>query len=448
MFYQYIYHIFYCFLGIYLISFNLFATSADKKYRSYAIVVTDDQKLIQRVPELDYTANTVLATQDGYSIEEGYRVVHGMTQDLIEKIEEGKRLWDEAKNEYNMMQYDSAIEKFQKALSIFTENIGFIEDISYIVDILLYLGATYILSGKVKEGKEYFGKVYVIDKEIKPDPNIFPEDVISIFNRTVSGLAKKEKKMEGGLIIETQPENCKVIIDGVEMGFSPIKAESLLEGVHYLRVIKPGYKNYGSVVKVQGKRIEKLEIELSPIAEAQEFNEYKMNLVAASSEKEMIENANNISEILHVERLLIVHIGNVQEETEAEANLADIKFYLYDAQRGKIIGTTSLKGVNLDDPSFNLKLQQGIEEVVQKGRIFDQKGDKEIVKAVQVEREKFEDIGFKEKPFYKTWWFWSIVGGVVVGATVGTTLAIILNKHEAGSGEVIITPSYSDVKSQ
>jgi hypothetical protein len=63
-----------------------------------------------------------------------------------------------------------------------------------------------------------------------------------------------------------------------------------------------------------------------------------------------------------------------------------------------------------------------------------------------VEREPEPGSGFgptaeeieKKKPWYKTWWFWTIVGGVVVGAAAGVTAGVLTRDEPEQTATILV----------
>jgi hypothetical protein len=44
----------------------------------------------------------------------------------------------------------------------------------------------------------------------------------------------------------------------------------------------------------------------------------------------------------------------------------------------------------------------------------------------------------KGRPFYKTWWFWTVVGVAVAGAAAGTTIAIVNGRGSSGNHDYVV----------
>lgn len=80
--------------------------------------------------------------------------------------------------------------------------------------------------------------------DIRPDPNSIPPPVIQLFEdlraRTV-----------GTLVVVTSPNECRIILDGKNMGLSPLWIEHVVAGDHAITASRDGYYDWSDSVRVE-----------------------------------------------------------------------------------------------------------------------------------------------------------------------------------------------------
>jgi len=108
--------------------------------------------------------------------------------------------------------FSGQIEEFLKAKNAF-DNGSYLEAINRFKELLegeppkltsrhlrieahQYLGAAYIIVGKIKEGREQFEELLAIDPEFQMEPALFPTSVLDIFSEVKQKVMERRRKIE------------------------------------------------------------------------------------------------------------------------------------------------------------------------------------------------------------------------------------------------------------
>ncbi len=132
---------------------------------------------------------------------------------------------------------------------------------SQLVDAYMISAAARCLMGQRRECQRRFSQVLVFREGVEYDATRYGEAARAVFDRaraqTVSG-------PRGSLVIHTEPEGAEVFIDGRSHGPSPIRAEGLLAGWHYVTVKELGFERLETRVEVERNRERSESYSLAP----------------------------------------------------------------------------------------------------------------------------------------------------------------------------------------
>ncbi len=147
--------------------------------------------------------------------------------------------------------FEGAAQKFGKAVELFESNLGDVEDYAVLKDALLRLGVAQLRAGFEDDALTTL-KLWTTlepEREIKADQ--FGEEVIDV----VAKQRRRAKKVGyGTLKVDSKPAGATVLLDGVEVGQTPVTLSDVTPGLHYVVVRKD--KTFTAVerVSVRGKK--------------------------------------------------------------------------------------------------------------------------------------------------------------------------------------------------
>jgi hypothetical protein len=416
-------------------------------------------------------------------------------QDLLDPDEEPPRkaavaeamaLLEQGKQAYENLELEDAQAKFSQALKKFEYGFGYLERSGYLVETLMYQGASYVLVGEPKKGRPFFVRAADLPGRKMIDDELFPPNIQEIFAQ-VKAEAEAGKRAKASLI--TVPQGATVFVDNVYRGGSPLQIEDLRPGVHLVRAIKDGLRPWGGKIKVNAKRLKRLKLTLKPTVQRKAFSNVFRKLAAETLKGAPGPGAAEISQFLSAQRLVIVILDGEPAAMKMRGLMCEIDEQVRHSEIKEVMDTTSpgyekqlkaflikvlqsnpnggdaadgaaaaaLIASNAKDPKDDGSAQMGL-DLSDDGTTEDPKiaqADTSDVKSEQ-DREKeaadkvVKDAGKTEPDdseqsaafswtyLHDKWWFWSAIGVVAAGAATGTYFAVAGSTSDPSGGELIL----------
>ncbi len=230
----------------------------------------------------------------------------GSTDDPQQVLTRAQNLLTQGRDAYDSLDLDQAVEYLNGALRELERRAYVVRDIKRVSEILMLLGATHILRGEDAKGRERLAQAITLDGSIEPDPTIFNPSMRTIFK---SAQASVNKARKGSIAVSSNPSYGEVFVDGKFVGIAPVTVDSTLEGRHYARVIRDGYREYGTVISVKGNAEASEVAELAPSPKLDEY-EHLVNLtIDARNEVMQKPNAKPNEDLLTLASQLGVLLG-------------------------------------------------------------------------------------------------------------------------------------------
>jgi len=99
----------------------------------------------------------------------------------------------------------------------------------------LLLGMIYLAQGQTDLSDAEFGHAVALDPKKKLAPEKYPPGVIRLYDQA-------RLRSLGSIVVQTDPSDADIYIDGELRGLSPLPVNDLLAGAHSLKIVKEGYK--------------------------------------------------------------------------------------------------------------------------------------------------------------------------------------------------------------
>lgn len=198
----------------------------------------------------------------------------GSPDDPNQVLTRASNLYAQGREAYDSLDLDQAIEHLNGALRELERRAFAVRDIKTVSDILMLLGATHILRSEENKGRDRLAQAIILNPQVEPDPSIFNPNMRSIFKSAQSVVNKARK---GSIAVSAIPSYGEVYVDGRFVGIAPVTVDSALEGRHYTRIVRDGYRQYGTVLNVKGNSEIGEVAELSPAPKLDEY-EHLVNL--------------------------------------------------------------------------------------------------------------------------------------------------------------------------
>jgi hypothetical protein len=386
----------------------------------YPVVITSQPGMEKQMAVLHGSARAAVEASVDHGLGGGDAVMYGIPANSQDFLDQAESLFDTAKAEYENLELDSAIEKLNLAMGKLEGGVAYLTDLSLARDILYYLGVCHSFNGDEAQSSEAFLRAYVLAPDQKPDPDVFPPDVIDMFNLAVANV---HGMGTGSLSVSSDPGAAQVYLDGNFMGLTPVTIDNVVAGKHFVRLVHVGHQLGGQTAMVQAGKTSTVSAKLFPA-----YNAAKVNTLADGLPGQLVKGVDiaapsmsSICSALGVTQLLVVWI------TTGDASYLSASFFVYDSMRSAVIaqrqgdslpvqeGMLSMKGDELARNALLAATQAGAAGA----------GVVTVIGGPATGGKGPGDDGGKASVASK-WWFWvALIGGAAAigGATAAGVCA-------------------------
>jgi hypothetical protein len=390
-----------------------------------------------------------------------------------EALKEAERLYGEGRARVQKQEFDEAVQLLGSSLKKIEESVAEVSDYGLLADIQLWLGIACFRAGNEADGTSALQRALVLRPALQLDPERYPP----LFRRIVEeARTRVQSGPKGRLRIDSTPPGCEVLLNGVVRGRTPVELSNLPAGRHYVRISCAGYEPQAVVREVAAAVTAPISFQLvaaktfAPPADP-------MPPLLARLRQGLVDGTTllGIREVAVHSAADFALVGYFAKE----AGEYGLRAYLFRALDGRLV---PLPGARFDPELLNAVAQakmvaRAAEKTVvtfpPPGAPLGAAGEEatprwpggrpEIRSAAdlarveaRLAREELERLAREERerrlaslgqfdpergrgakpdtPFYKKWWFWTIVGAVLVGGATGA--AVGASSRGGGSASI------------
>jgi hypothetical protein len=369
----------------------------------------------------------------------------------VDLRDDARKALEAGRDSLGKSEYAKAAEHLARALKAYEDSAAVLDDIKPVAYTYVLLAIVEGRLGHEQECVKAFTRALLLQPTVSPDLAAQPQKVRKAFDKA----RKAVKAKNGGLTITSQPEGVEVFVNGRPAGQTPAVLE-LLPGRHYVRATKPGYTPSGAVAEVKSGESAVVSLRLKAqsaaaaaggdAARAAFHGEIIKRVQTGAIDVRLKDVASRFSERLGAGYLVV---GYVTRGPDGYL----LRVYMYRRAGSKLV---ELDAAKFDAELVNLSagLYTLAEQIHQATRRFPEQRDITTAQlnlgisggtggkggggtidtgpvAVTGETGPRIDIA---PPVWRTWWFWTLIGVVVIGsATAGLVLAL-QPKHDGLHG--------------
>jgi hypothetical protein len=153
-----------------------------------------------------------------------------------------------------------AITEFKEALRILRAIFASLGDLSALEEAHLHLGMTYQALGKERRAAREYRMVLLLNPRRKLDDTMVNPVVVESFDKERERLLTS---MTGSISLLSKPPAARVHMNGRPVGYTPITIPGVYPGEHYFTMEHDGYQTWFGVLKVKPGELEKKEVFLA-----------------------------------------------------------------------------------------------------------------------------------------------------------------------------------------
>lgn len=181
----------------------------------------------------------------------------------FKRIDQAIDLVERAQEHLTNLESAKAIERLEKAVELFEYSfLGLIRikpRTKPLADALRLLATAYFQDGQAKKAQETLQRLLVLEPKTAFDPKLFPQ--------AMAQLVDDERLMfdefgSSTVEITTEPPGARVYLNARRVGRSPMEAQGVRRGFHYLTARLPGYRTTTMGLEVDPPKLAKITIKL------------------------------------------------------------------------------------------------------------------------------------------------------------------------------------------
>lgn len=306
----------------------------------------------------------------------------------------------------------AAFERADEVVRVFEENLVAVRR-SQLVDAYMLAAIGRCRAGLVRECEERIREIVAFRESIEYDAERYGPESRDVFDRA---RARALAGARGTLVVETEPEGAEVYIDGRSYGPSPVTAEGLLAGRHYVTVKELGYDKLIVRADVRGGRATEVRYVLEPNPRSQLIIRPRTldSLRAELGEPRAGEAIQSLGRTLATAQLIL---GVLRP---AAGGRVHVQLYLYHVHT-RLLQARQEATISIDEAGMERARQMAVDlyEGVDLAGGIAAPDDSAVV---------------RQPELFEQWWFWTIVGGGVALVAVAIGVGVALGNTEQVPG--------------
>lgn len=337
-----------------------------------------------------------------------------------ELYRQARGLLQAGEQDYRRLRPRQAIARLTEALRILRSIFPFLPRLEEVKKAHLLLGATRHALGLEKLAARDYRMVLLLDPSFKPDETRYNPLVVKKVEQVRQRLLTE---VRGSISFISRPPGALVLLDGHPAGRTPVTVPAVLPGNHYATLRLDGYRTWFGIIEVAAGANARQDVFLQ---EGQSFRWVRLRrrLTKAGLATASAADAAALARAMGTDWLLLVAIEHLGGRTVLEVAMAG-------AQPAKI----TMLGVFAATEKGLSRLSQRISSWMA--------GDRRPALVTTKPAPYAPPSPAPAAPvppagpaWYRSWWFWTVVGVVAAGAAA-TTTAALLSRQSGWSIEVV-----------
>lgn len=158
----------------------------------------------------------------------------------------------ESKDAFESRNYEDAERKLRATVKEFGKAASAMKTCGHLCDAVAMYAAVLQARGDVEEAKIAILDLQALGPTFELDRKKYPQEFISL---RASVATSRNAQLRGNVDLKTKPNGARIFLDGEFKGYTPMKLETLAIGKHIIRVERPGFKQWGTVVEVSPEEL-------------------------------------------------------------------------------------------------------------------------------------------------------------------------------------------------
>ncbi len=406
-----------------------------------ALFVPETPNVERLAMEVEVLGEDQLAKQPGVVLADVERRLGAtVVQDIEAQLALARRRIDEGRAAFAAVDETTAQLRLSEAIQIYETYLAYVPRDGTYEEALLLLGGAAILAGDPETASLQFRKLLAFQPNYSVPPSKYPPMVTEAFDESRRDLLRVPL---AEMKIDSQPANAHVYVDGTYQGMTPVVMPSVPAGEHFVTFEKKGYHRDTQRVMVLAQNRAVIAGNLPPTGNYATFTGLKGQATREMVARQVGTGSRELARWTGSQYLMLGSVGYTGSNVTLTAAYYD---FFRPGQEMRAWEQRTFDGTS---PNLRGEMEQFLRGLLEKARMADQTGVAMVgapmaMPGAPVYANAPAGAGYvqqgvqpqqQEEGIEKKWWFWTIIGVVVVsGATVGTLFATGVIGGDGGGG--------------
>lgn len=232
----------------------------------------------------------------------------------------------ESKDAFEAKAYEDAERKLRATVKEFSRAAAAMSRCAHLCDAIAMYAAVLQQRGEVEEAKITLLDLLALAPTHELDRKKFPQEFLTLRAQVATS---RNAQLRGQATVKSKPAGGAVFLDGEMVGYTPVTLQTLPVGKHLVRVERPGFKQWGTVLEVTPEDGEVVaELAVTPGYKA--YDAVMDKLASEATKDKGGATMGTLSKSLGLDRALVGVVKELDESGKTELSLS-----VFDLKTGK-----------------------------------------------------------------------------------------------------------------
>jgi hypothetical protein len=241
----------------------------------------------------------------------------------LKRAEVGYR---ESKTAFDGRNWEDAERKLRATMKEYAKAAGALNACGHLCDTVAMYAASLNARGEIEEAKIAILDLLALAPTFELDRKRYPQEFVTLRAQVATA---RNAQLRGNVEVKTRPSGARVYLDGEFKGYTPLVLQTLPIGKHMLRVERPGFKLWGTLVEVSPEDSE-VKQDLTPTPGYKAYDAMVDALATDLLKDKGSGTMKGMGRTLGLDRAVVAVLKEVTESGAIEMNIG-----LFDLKEGK-----------------------------------------------------------------------------------------------------------------
>jgi hypothetical protein len=314
-----------------IVSLPAVASPPPKTKRISALVIPMDKGSEQMVLRLESYMNEALGEYQGFELKSSDDLFGvAPDEDAAASLKRAELGYAESKTAFEGRNYEDAERKLRATIKEYGKAVAAMKGCGNLCDSVAMYAAALQARGELEEAKIAVLDLIALSPTFELDRRRFPQNFLALKAQVATG---RNAQLRGNFNVKSKPAGARVYLNGEFQGYTPFSLQTLPIGKQLLRVERPGFRQFGTIIEVTPED-QDLTQELTATSGYQAFDGLMDKLAGEALKDKGGATMTSVSNSLKLDRAIVGVVREVEAGGQSELTMG-----YFDLKTGKRLAT-------------------------------------------------------------------------------------------------------------